>query len=117
MCLDTFSVNLIGYCDSDQDKEVVYIQGNDGDQKEKCNKEWFVETCQKSCCVKARPTEEHRKVEKSDSSDNLQCDQRNKKNQKEKGKQACSKMHVLFLTITLNLMILALVTNPSANIH
>jgi len=99
VCLGTFSVNLGGGCDSkiepetvtkpdNPDKKVSCKQSNGKDQKEKCKKEWFASTCQRSCCVEACPTEEPTSVAKPDSSDVYSCDQGNKKDQKSKCKKS-----------------------------
>merc|ERR1712238_122324 len=59
-----------------------------GDQKKKCKMEWFANTCKRSCCVKACPTEEPKKVQKPDSSEKATCAQKKKKVQKKKCKKS-----------------------------
>merc|ERR1711957_493376 len=56
--------------------------------KRKCKINWFANKCKRSCCVKACPTEEPKKVQKPDSSEKVTCAQKKKKDQKKKCKKS-----------------------------
>jgi len=98
-CLGNFTVNVDDDdCDSENEpeafmkpgstKQVYCSQDNNKDQKKKCKMEWFANTCKRSCCVKACPTEEPKKVQKPDSSEKATCAQKKKKVQKKKCKKS-----------------------------
>ena len=124
MCLDTFYVNLIGYYDSkhepvtvinpDSDKEVFFFKVMMVIRRKGVRKNGLQRHVKNRVVLKPVHVQQKniRTLKTLTRQILFNVIKGIKRIRRKKVKRTDSKMHVLFLVVTINLMILTLVTNP-----